>query len=113
MLAFADHQFRLASTDENGVTIREKLESISEKTGKRPDSLDGPEMPDGTEYIWRWFLELSSSRGSNGFGPMPITFSDIHAWMAITGSMPRKDEIDLIREMDRVFLGQITKRKES
>lgn len=113
MLAFAGHQFRLSSTGEDGKTIREKLEAVSERTGKRPDSLDGPEMPDGTEYLWRWFLELSSSRGSNGFGPMPITYSDIYAWMTTTGSAPRKDEIDLIREMDRVFLNQLSQHKES
>lgn len=84
--------------DEKGITLRQHL-----KQAGRPGPL--PEIPDDGEYLWRWFRALSRARGSNGFGPMAITYSEISAWSQMTGAEPDGFEIRTIMAMDAVFLG--------
>ena len=104
MIAFAEHQFALARRRPDGATEREHLLSVERQMGRRPTALDGPAPPvDGT-HVWAWFLELSAGRGSNGFGPNPISWFDLLAWTALTGTIIRPAEIEAIMALDRAWL---------
>lgn len=104
MIAFAEHQFALARRAADGTTQRAHLESVERQTGRRPSALDGPEPPvDGT-HVWAWFLELSAGRGSNGFGPNPISWLDLLAWTVLTGTITRPAEINAIMALDQVWM---------
>lgn len=88
----------------DGTTERDVLESVERQTGHRPAALDGPELPADGSHVWAWFLELSAGRGSNGFGPSPISYLDLLAWSLLTGTITRPAEIEAIIAVDRVWL---------
>ena len=104
LIAFAEHQFVLARRRPDGATEREHLLSVERQTGRRPVGLDGPELPADGAHVWHWFLELSAGRGSNGFGPNPISYLDLLAWSALTGTITRPAEIEAIMSLDRAWL---------
>lgn len=60
-------------------------------------------MPPELTYLWGWFQELSATRGSNGFGPNPITYTEIGAWSRLTGRLIRPTEVRLIMTLDGLF----------
>lgn len=75
------------------------------RSGKEPAALaDRPRLPEGLDPLWRDFSELHDSRGSNGFGPMRITFGDIHAWQAVKGVTLEAWEVEAVRRADNAFL---------
>jgi hypothetical protein len=104
LIAFAEHQFALARRAADGTTQRVHLESVERQTGRRPVDLDGPELPGDGSHIWYWFMDLSAGRGSNGFGPNPISWLDLLAWATLTGQIARPAEIEAIMALDRVWL---------
>ncbi len=67
-------------------------------------ALDGPELPADGAHVWVWFLELSAGRGSNGFGPNPISYLDLLAWSMLMGTITRPAEIEAVMALDRVWL---------
>lgn len=108
MIAFAEHQFALARRRPDGATEREHLLSVERQTGRRPAALDGPMLPADGAHVWASFLELSAGRGSNGFGPNPISWLDLLAWRMLTGVIVRPAEIDAIMALDRAWLARQT-----
>jgi len=73
-------------------------------TGTLPDELIEPALPGALAYVWMWFLDLSATRGSNGFGPSALGFRDIAAWSELMRIRPTPFEVDLIRNLDGLFL---------
>lgn len=65
------------------------------------------EVPDEVAYIWAWFQELHAARGSSGFAPSPISYSEIFAWAQLTGREPEPWEIQVLKDIDMVYLGSI------
>ena len=63
-------------------------------------------MPADGAHVWAWFLELSAGRGSNGFGPNPISYLDLLAWSTLTGTITRPAEIEAIMAVDRAWMMQ-------
>ncbi|MCQ4160861.1 hypothetical protein NON00_13080 [Roseomonas sp. GC11] len=57
-------------------------------------------FPEGMQHVWNWFLELDAARGGTGFGPLPLQWGEIHAWMSATGARPTPWELNLIRDAD-------------
>jgi hypothetical protein len=95
VLAFAEHQFRLAERDQDGFTYREHLESLSERRGQRHPDLDGPQLPRAAWHLWGWYCELAGTTGD-----APIGFPDIMAWQRLTGCRPSAWEIRLLTSID-------------
>jgi hypothetical protein len=60
-------------------------------------------MPFELSYIWGWFWELAATRQSHGFGPNPLSYSDIAAWAGLTGVALRASELDAIMMLDRLW----------
>jgi len=112
LLAAARTVFRLdAPHGKGGATVREHLEALERRTGERPKELDECEIPDGASHVWQWFLELNAARTGNGYGPNPITYSEIRAWMVLKGVAVRAFEVDLIRALDTAYLEAYAERE--
>ncbi|MCG6540170.1 hypothetical protein MCB86_08785 [Pseudomonas sp. KSR10] len=74
------------------ITIRAQLETIAEKTGKRPSRLDGPPCPPELGYVWEWYC---SAR--------PIgSLVEIKAWADLYGRTLKPHEITLMRRLASV-----------
>lgn len=76
---------------------------MARQTGRRPKGLDGPDMPLELAYLWVWFQELSATRGSNGFGPNAITYTEIDTWARLTDTIIRPPEVRMIMTLDALF----------
>ena len=60
-------------------------------------------------HVLQWFMDLHSSRGNNGFGYNPITYTDIAHWASLIGADPQPWEVRAIRLMDSAFLEEAAK----
>lgn len=103
-MGFAEHTFALNQRQGDGRSLREHLESVERQTGKTPAKLIGPELDVSGAHIWEWFLDLHGTRGSNGFGPSSISYSEILAWSFLTQQRPTPWEISVLKRLDDVFL---------
>ncbi len=104
----ARHLFTLERPNEKGVTLRSELHQVWRTTGKRPAFLDCPEPPPQASHVLAWFLELNQGRGSSGFGPLPLGWSEIEAWARLTGKELRPQEVALLKRLDSTYLTVFT-----
>lgn len=112
LVAFGQAEFELSAPQGDGLTLREHLEGLAERTGKTLAEVAGlPDLPQGCEFIWRDFMALSIGRGSNGFSAARITWADIEAYQRVNGIRFAGWEIDAIRRLDNAFLAEANKRK--
>ena len=101
--AAAVHVFELGKAGPDGVTVAAKAEHILATTGRAPSILDGPEMPEEAQRAWGWFLDLHTARPS-GYGLSPIAWSDLLAYLSLSGIQATAWELRLLRTIDRAFL---------
>jgi len=104
-LAAAKAAFRL-DRFHGGATAREHLEAIEARTGKRPTELDEAEIPDQLAHVWNWFTQLNAARSGNGYGPNPISYTEIASWASLTGAAPTSFEVLLIRAIDALCMAE-------
>jgi hypothetical protein len=71
--------------------------------------LTGPPMPESCAHVWRWFIELSAARGSNGWGPNAIRYTDIAAWSALTRTIIQPMEVRVVLHLDHIYLANAAK----
>ena len=89
----------------DGRPLREHLEAAYRQTGKLPALLaDAPRLPMGTEALWRDFLSLHASRGSNGFGLNRIGYLELDAYQRVHGFRFEPWQIDAIQRADAAFI---------
>lgn len=79
-----------------GVTVRTQLEHVRDTTGITPPLLDHHPMPEGFEYVWKWFLELA--RGG------AITWEGLQAWSRLRKRDLKDWELDALLELEQVRL---------
>jgi hypothetical protein len=70
--------------------------------------LEIPDLPEEYTFAWNAFFELNAGRTSNGYGPNPLSFVEIHAFMALTGTVLLPYEIRGIKLVDAVFMKATT-----
>jgi hypothetical protein len=85
--------------------VREHWEAIEDQTGQRPSILDGPELPDALDYLWRWFRELSAYRTLGFMGPEPIRPIDRYVYFLEEDTRPERWEIMALARLDVLWLG--------
>jgi len=68
-----------------------------------------PPIPIGAVHIWAAFIRLHNRRGSSGFGPSPILWSDIEAFSRLSGIRLDPWEIEIIEDLDLVFFAEQAK----
>lgn len=71
-----------------------------------------PEIADYFLHIVNWFWDLNASRSQGFDGPLPLTFSELSAWREMTGEMPSREELSIIRQMDQAYLSALAKERE-
>jgi hypothetical protein len=72
--------------------------------GRTPLQLQAPEFPTELEYLWDYFLELSSTRPQGYSGPLPITYQEIAAWRDLTDNPITSLDVEVIKRLDRIYL---------
>ena len=78
------------------------MAAIEKRRGPQKRAPSGPRMPSEAAYLWNAFTRLSERR-SGGFGPGPITYSDIAWFCAVRGERFESWEIDAIMALDDAF----------
>jgi hypothetical protein len=104
LAAYAAHWQRMRLPNEHGISRLTTLQRFAEATGKRHPDLDGPSVDPAAMYLYRWWLELHSARGGNGFGPEPISYTELDAWARLTRRSPTAEEVTALRTMDDAYL---------
>lgn len=94
---------RYEQPDERGLSRRERNEQFDQSS---------PEfaIPDGGEYLWIWFHEISDSlrRVADGVC-FPIPWSEYLAWAKVGGHIVRVDEYAILRAVDTAFCDEMNK----
>jgi len=65
---------------------------------------DRVRLPAGADLLWRWFADISMSRGYNQAGPNPLQFSEIAAYSKVSGWPIEPRHVRVLMAMDVVFL---------
>lgn len=76
---------------------------MQRQTGRIQPGLEGPELPLEARHIWDWYSEVELGRGSNGFGPNPLSFTEIRSWAQLTGRTLRASETRAIVLLDQLY----------
>ena len=93
-------------------SLRDQLNSVYRQTGVLPIELvEEPQIPECLDYVWQWFIELNRTRSSNGFSMNPISYSEIDSWARVTGTPINPFEVQLIKDLDTLFLGTMVQEK--
>ncbi len=63
--------------------------------------------------LWQAFQLLHLGRTSSGFGPNPISLSEIHSYMELfdmRSSNERQEFVTIIRALDAAYLAKVLKK---
>jgi hypothetical protein len=112
----AERYFALNLKKEDGSSEADSLTRALSAVSRRTDSaskqqrleiearLDLPPMPEEFTFAWGSFVDLQSTRGSNGFSSNPITYLEIEAYIRLSGRVLLPHEIRAIKVIDTAFL---------
>jgi hypothetical protein len=107
LIAFAEHEFELDAPRKGG-SLRQHYEAAAAQGSPTAQvELDGLELPAPAAHVWQWFQELAAGRGSNGWGPNPLTWADLGAWQRLTGVHPSPHELGWLLHLDQAWLKAI------
>jgi len=70
-------------------------------------------LPEHLQYILDWFWALSRCRSYNGYGPNPLSMSEVEAWSSMTGNILIPEEVIMIQRMDSEFVHNMYERSRS
>lgn len=70
-------------------------------------------VPEAGQLLWSCFVSLSNSRGSNGYGPLPIRDSEIEAWTRLNRMPLEPRHVQVLRQMDRAWIDAAHKQIEA
>ena len=96
LVAFAGHEFRLSRRMKDGRAERDHLLAAQRMLGRPLPELESPSLPDWMLYLWGWFVELHEGRQRND----PLSWSDIYAWVRLTGRRVTPWELHCIKRVD-------------
>jgi hypothetical protein len=68
-------------------------------------------LPKALAYLWRVYLRIRRRKGSSGFGKQPLEWSDIDAFLRLTATSLAPWEIELLEDLDDLFLVDYTNRQ--
>jgi hypothetical protein len=84
-----------------GLLVRTKSE---ERRAEIEAELFGVTMPEALGYLWVAFVRLRRRKGSNGFALSPIEWTDIAAFIQLSGVALAPWEISVIEDLDDIFI---------
>ena len=65
--------------------------------------MDGPDLPECCSHLWAWFMDAHQARQS-GMSTLPLSWSDLHAFLSLHEIRLRPWEIRCLRAFDRAYL---------
>lgn len=86
----------------DGVTVRDHAEQAGVE-------LEHPEIPVIAEDVWDIFWRMNPRRGNNGFGLMPISYTELEAWARLRNVEFTDWDLDAFDKMDTAFLSSVRK----
>lgn len=86
---------KLNDTDDNGVSLKSKLQQVKKTLGVLPKEYNTINIPLKLRYLWNIYFELKQSAPDNG-----ISYSCIYYYMTVNNIELEKWEIDIIMSMD-------------
>ncbi|MCA0032767.1 hypothetical protein [Mesorhizobium sp. B263B2A] len=93
-------------TVEDGVTLRETLQGLlararePKRKAELAAELDVPPLPACLTYLWSTFLRISNRRSADA----PLLWSEIDAFLRVTGRRFDPWEIEMMEALDRAYL---------
>lgn len=76
-----------------------------------PEAQDLP-LPEALAHVMDWFQELSSARGSTGFGMAPLSYQEIEAWARLRDVRPTPFEVQALKDVDMIYLASIVEKRD-
>lgn len=98
------HEGALARVGPDGVAVWERAASRAVPNPDAVQALTAPDFPDALEYLHGWWRELRAGSPEGLTGAAPVTYRDIAAWAALTGTRLTAREVRALLEVDRAFL---------
>ena len=101
--------------EESGASTLEHLITVYQATGEMPPELikiQSIDCPTECYPIWLAFMDLCSTRSSNGMGPNPISFQELDAYIRLTDNLYdlTADDIDILKQIDVIYLNKVSKK---
>jgi len=105
--------------DDKSISKREHLMQVlnsapedSEIYESALEQLDNiPEIPFYIEHIWAWFWQINKGRTSGMSGPNSLSWNDIKAWQELLQIQIRPIEVEILYEIDQVYLKYISEER--
>jgi hypothetical protein len=94
----------LDAQQSDGTTLRAHAQAIAKGAGQVPEEYQSLPFPEALSHCWHWFIALSRSRSSNGFGANPISYNEIVSWSDLTGVRPDPIEVQAIISLDAAYM---------
>lgn len=94
----------------NGSTTLDHLLAVYEATGEKPaelERLQELECPYELFHVWVVFQTLCATRSSNGFGPNPLSYQEILAYMQCGGIELDDEEIEILKQIDIIYMDKM------
>lgn len=83
--------------------MREHLLALCEQTGEMPVELENEPPNDAVAYLLGYFQQLSTARQC-GMSLNPLSFGEIEAWFRLYRLSWEAWEIDVIKQLDLIYL---------
>ncbi|WP_419865905.1 phage tail assembly chaperone [Gallibacterium genomosp. 3] len=104
LLDYAKKEFELNCKPKGSeFTIKEHLEQVWEQTGIKPVELNNTLSNQLIAYLLDYFFELNLSR-QMGMSINPLLYSEIEAWCRLSDICLDKWELDVIKQLDVIWL---------
>jgi len=58
------------------------------------------------------FLEVNTARQSSGFGPLPISYTELQAWCSLMDEKLSPWEVSMFRLLDNIYLDEANKKSQ-
>ena len=88
----------------DGVPLRSHLEHLVRVTGEDDPELHVPPFPEPLRRLWDKFLSLHEGRTYGINGVNPVSYTDIDAWMRVTGNDLDEWEVKAFMKIDKAWL---------
>lgn len=99
-------------------SLYQQLEILKKQGIPIPTEINGQAIPPEEElesyesWILNTWRSIGSSRHSDDSGPLPITSQDILAYIELMDEDLRRIDIEMIRDIDKEFIDEITVQRE-
>lgn len=83
--------------------MADHLAVVAKVTGRKIED-NSPVLPREARYLWTTFVSLHRARTSSGFGPNPITWTEIDAYCRLNGTALDPWEVEAVRALDDTYM---------